>query len=552
MTRRIPAALLAALAFALLAPSLPASAEEPGPPPGDLAGWIRRQDRQLAGGAAAGAIAEARERLAREPKSAEACYLLGRVLANTGKLDEGKAQFDAALALDANYGPAWRGMAKYHLLRKDGETAVREAQKAWDIDPTPEGRWILVNALVAKGDRAAAHRVLEEGLKKDPADNDLRYLYATLLSSEGLLRDAEREFRQVLANLPDHAPARQALIEILSNTGRRDEAVVECREAVKRAPKDPDSQFLLGKLVQFLLGEKDYSRAAALMEGILAADLPPDLRERAEKSLKAFRSALDQPQAAGSGEDPPDIDEKDLLKKLESRAVEERRGALETLLLHKLYYVPYGVVRCVWDEDETVRLYAVRLIGRNGDESLVGMLDALLFGPGKTEASPAVRVQAVRALGRIHSAASLPVLLGVITETEPEMLRAALQAFRDSPAGKSFVDDPDALVPPGEVEAVKGRVAKWWFEDPTALQWRCKAAEEIAQGGFWNLKLASRVVVWVDEERPRVRAAMLDCMALLTKDDSWRSLPTGTKEERAAAKERASAALVALLNPVKK
>jgi tetratricopeptide (TPR) repeat protein len=536
------------LSLALLAAAPPAAAQDPGARPGDLAGWIRRQDEQLVGGAADRALAEARDRAAKEPKSAEACFLLGRVLGNTGKLEEAKAQFEAALALDADCSPALRAMAKIHLQRREFETAVCEAQRAWDVDPTPEGRFILVKVLTAKGDRAAAHRLLEEGLKKDPADNDLRFLYSTLLCSEGLYRDAEREVRQVLANVPDHAPAFQVLIEILSNTGRRVDAAAEFKEAIKRDPKNAGLRVFCR---DFLVEGKDLAGAADQMEEVLKLDISPEGRVRAKADIAALRAAADRSTGPRGAAEQDDLDEGDVLRRLQSKVVEERRGALELLLQHRLNFIPLAALRCAGDEDDTVRLYAVRLIGKNPDDANVGLLDVVLFHGGKKDPSIAVRVQAVTALGRINSPASLPVLVRALEEPEPEMVRATLAALRDSPAGKSFVDDPGAVGPP-DFEAVRARVAKWWFEDPTAGQWRRKAAEAIGRGEARNLGLAAYLIPWVEEEDAGIRAAMLECMALLTKDDAWRSTATGTRQERTAARDRAFAVLAELQKPVKK
>lgn len=540
MIRRLPAA---AAALALLAAVAVASAQDGAPPADGLAEAMRRQDALLQDGGGEKALSEARERAAKEPKSAEALYLLGRILGNLGKIDEAKAQFDGAIEQDGHYAPAWRGLAVVHASRKELETAEREARKAFELDGSTESCYLLVNCLLAKGDRAGARKLLQDELVKNPGDDRLRTVYGIQLMQEGFYREAERELRQVLVKHPADATVRGAVVSVLFKTGRKDEAVKECVEAVKRAPRDQEALGLLVEFAQVLATSRDFERGEALMEGALAADLTAELKEKVTQHLKEFHAAAADARAravgGGTGADE-DIDEKEILRRLEEGTVEERRSAMKVLWEHNLNFIPKAVLRRAGDEDETVRLYAVRLVGRYGDGSHVGLIEFLLFHTGKKEPSVAVRAQTVLALGRIAartgSPAALPVAIRAVEESaEPEVLRAALQAVREI-TGRSFTDDPDALVPDKDVAGLRARVAAWWFDDPAARLWRRKAAGAIGEAG--DRGLAWYVVPWVKEEDAGMRTAMLDCMARITRDEGWRAFATGTAEERAAAADR--------------
>lgn len=525
-----PASSGAALVL-LLAASLPAAAEEPEAPPRDLAGRIRRQDGMVARGETERALAEARERAAREPRDPEALYLLGRVLGNAGKVEEARVQFEGALELDVHYPPAWRGMALVHLRQREYETAAREARKAFELDPSVESVVILANCLQAKGDRPGAHRVLQEALAKSPGDNDLRSFYASLLINDQLYRDAEKELRQVIASEPGHLPARQALVFLLVNTGRRDEAAAECREAARRSPGDPRPRLLLRDL---LVEKEDFAGAAAVMEEALKLDLSPADRAKAAKDLEGLRAAAEAPRE----ERPPDPAE--VLKKLESTDAAERREAMRTLWERDLRFLPEAALRRVTDPDEGVRVYAVRLLGRYGDARAAGLLEVVLFHPKDRDPSAAVRAAAAEALGRLGTPAALPVLMRAVGEPEEGVFRAAVRGVQVL-TGKCLLGDPEAPVPEAEGAAIRERYRRWWLENPTGRHWRRKTAEAV--GGSGMRSLAWYVVPWILEDDPRTRASALDCMAVLTGDAGWRTVAASTPEERAAARDRAYRAL---------
>lgn len=515
--------------YLLLLSSFSAGAQEAKPP--DLASRMLRQDQMLAAGETEKALAEARDRVERDRKDPEAQYLLGRVLGNAGKVEEARSCFEGALELDIGYAPAWRGMALVHLKGRDVETAAREARKAFDLDGTPESRILLVQCLYEKGERPAAYRLLQEALAAAPGDNDLRSFYATLLFEERLYQQAEKELRQVLASDPGHLPARQTLVVLLVNTGRPDEASAECREAVKRSPGDLRFRLLLRDI---LVGKHDFPGASAVMEEVLRLDLSPEDRVKAEGDLKKLREAAER---AGG---PRPLDEKDVLAALDSPDALRRREAMRTLWERDISFLPDAAVRRLTDPDEVVRTYAVRLLGRHGDARAAGLLEVLLFHPRDRDASAAVRSQAALAVAAIGGAAALPVLVRALEDPEPEVLGAAIRGIA-SVTGKCLVDDPFAPIPEADRPAVRERYRKWWMESPTGRQWRAKAARAAGEAGMRSL--VQYAVPWLDEDDPAIRAAVLEAMALLTKDESWRAVPTESPEERAGARSRAEAAV---------
>ncbi|MCK6481963.1 MAG: HEAT repeat domain-containing protein, partial [Planctomycetes bacterium] len=451
---------------------------------------------------------------------------------NTDRLEEARSRFEGALELDINYAPAWRGLALVHLKRKEFDTAVREARRAFELDPSMEHRVLLVQSLYEGGERPAAYRLLQEEIAAKPGDQDLRAFYATLLFNEKLYRECEKELRQVLAAAPGHLPARQTLVLLLVQTGRPGEAADQCREAVKLSPGDPRFLLLLRDL---LVDEGDFGGAAAAVKELSKLDLPEAKRKLVEEDLQRLLAAAADP----SSRRAPDPEK--VLQRLDSPDVLQRREAMRTLWEQELNFLPDAAVRRISDIDETVRLYAAKLLGRYGSASAAGLLEVVLFHPKDRDGSVQVRAQAALSMAEIGGVAVLPVLFRALEEPEPEVLRSAVLGIRRT-TGKCFVEDPFAPVPEAERPALRDRYRRWWMEEPTGRLWRRKAAAAAGDSGMRSL--VAYAVPWVLEEDPAMRAAALDAVARLRKDPGYRDLPTATMEERAAARERLQAALV--------
>ena len=519
-----------ALALALAIPAAAARAEEPAAPVG-LEALMRRQDEQIGRGEAAAAVAEARERLARDGNDPEARYLVGRALALSGDRDGARAQFGAALDIDPRYAPGWRGMAGIHILAKDYEAAVRDARKAWEYGGDGESLRVLVTALYRKGDRAAAHALLAEELGRRPGQTDLRLLFAGILFEDGNLQEAEREARQVVAAVPEGVEGRQILVMVLYRTGQKAAAIAECRELLRRSPKDVQFLVLLRDL---LVEQREFSDAAAVMEQLLACELPDDLRARAVENLKQLRLA-----AAAPKEGTP-IDRKELPEMLKDEDPEKRREAMRVIVDQGLVFTHEGtLLRLLSDKDETVRLYAIRLVGRSGRPEHAWILDLLLFHPDDKEDSEHMAARAAEALGDLGGAEGLPVLFRCVAlRPEEPVLRASLGSIRKI-TGRSFLEDHDAAIPEAAREGVKAEAARWWAEHPTGRHWKRKAAAAI--GGMKQGALMRYVVFWVADDDAATRAAALDALASFTGDPKWRDAPTETIEQRTAVLERAAA-----------
>ena len=133
------------------------------------------------------------------------------------------------------------------------------------------------------------------------------------------------------------------------------------------------------------LPSSDLGCAAAVTEQILACELPDDVRARATESLTQPRLA------AASAKETAPLERKDLWETLQDENPEKRREAMRVIVEQGLRITHEGsLLRLLADRDETVRLYAIRLVVRDGNPEHAWILDLLLFHPDDRSKSEVV------------------------------------------------------------------------------------------------------------------------------------------------------------------
>jgi putative PEP-CTERM system TPR-repeat lipoprotein len=136
-------------------------------------------------------------------KSAPLLTLRGEALLATGKADEAKQAFDQALTLNANAGDALLGLARY---------------------------------AIAKQDRDAAERYINEAVAKDTKNPDVFMAHGTMLRTQGKADEAIAAFDKALALDPHHRTAHIEKAYIDITRGKFPEAKTEIDAAEKNAP----------------------------------------------------------------------------------------------------------------------------------------------------------------------------------------------------------------------------------------------------------------------------------------------------------------------------
>ena len=181
--------------------------------------------------------------LALRPTDAEAHSQRGFVREQMGDLNGAMADYNQAIALDADQGAAllFRG----RLLSDAGQLVAARADldRAVAVDPELPGLWYVRGITRLKqGDPQGALADLTEALDRQPYHVPARLRRAQLLAAKGQLDRAIADWTEVLAHQPDNIDAYVLRGIALHQSGRTAEAIADIRAALGLLPADAAGQ----------------------------------------------------------------------------------------------------------------------------------------------------------------------------------------------------------------------------------------------------------------------------------------------------------------------
>lgn len=329
-------------------------------------------------------------------------YLLGRMLGNTGRIEEARTKFEAALRLDAYFPWAYHGLGTCHAKREKFDDAVKAYRQALELSPDfLRSMEPLAGCLVQQGRVPEAEELLKKIVERNPTQPQalltlaklqaarIRYgeaivtvkKYLELLprDPEGLRilgycfrkgelwDDAVRLYTQMITENPDDFSAHRALGEIHLRKGEN-KLARESFEAALKTRGDVASPEMeeLRKLVDELTKRPDVEKKnpnqkspQQWLEILLNSSEP----ERCEEAMRVLRSA------------PPNmLDEqlfleinKGFLKALRLKHAPVVRALVLRHLISAPMYEPSALINLVSlfvdDPDARVRAMAVFFLG---------------------------------------------------------------------------------------------------------------------------------------------------------------------------------------------
>jgi tetratricopeptide (TPR) repeat protein len=174
---------------------------------------------------------------------------LGVALQSDGRLDEATAHYERAIALSADYAPAYNNLAT--ALRAGGRLgeAVATYGRAISLRPEyPEAHYNLANALLDEGKPGEAAEHFRLALRTIPASVDVHNNLGIALVGDGQIDEAIAEFRAALQVDSNSAISHRNLADALASRQRYDEAIDHFREAARLNPADGSAHYDLGSL----------------------------------------------------------------------------------------------------------------------------------------------------------------------------------------------------------------------------------------------------------------------------------------------------------------
>ena len=200
---------------------------------------------------------------------------LGVAFAEEGRLEEAADHYRRAIALKADYAPAYSNLGTALRAKGDLDASVASYERALALRPDfADAHYNLANALLDQRKPAAAADHFRAALVSLGGSADVHNNLGTALAAQGRVDAAIEEFREALRLEPDSARTHRNLGNALASHGSSDEALVELRRAVQLDSHDGQAHY---DLASVLLEARQYG--AAVDEFRAALDLQPSSAE---------------------------------------------------------------------------------------------------------------------------------------------------------------------------------------------------------------------------------------------------------------------------------
>jgi serine/threonine-protein kinase len=179
-------------------------------------------------------------------------YLKGRFHWNKRSsegFEKAREYFEAALARDPRYAPAYAGLADYHISVASWGLAPPDvawpsaraaAIKALDVDSSLADAHVSLAAFKTYYERnwAEGEREFQRARQLNPSDMNARVQYATYLTHLGRLDEARSETDEALLIDPLSATVNTCAAGVAYYSRQYDRAIDMCRKALELAPDD--------------------------------------------------------------------------------------------------------------------------------------------------------------------------------------------------------------------------------------------------------------------------------------------------------------------------
>ena len=181
----------------------------------------------------------------RDSKTESEIYArLGNVYMISNNLEAARMNFERAITVNPDSGPAYSYLGTLYDKKRQGAPAVAMFRKALEINPWDVvslhnlGLFYLNNSQFDEA-LTQLNRVLELAPEHAGAHNDLAYLYG----QQGKYDLMEAEAKSALYYDPKKSPARYNLALLYLNTGRVEEAMAQYRAIIRTAPHDSSNAY---------------------------------------------------------------------------------------------------------------------------------------------------------------------------------------------------------------------------------------------------------------------------------------------------------------------
>ncbi len=175
--------------------------------------------------------------------------LLGATLFKSGKNQEAEKYLRISNELAPNFAKPWSDLGHLLVETRRPEEAVTVLENAVRLDPGEGDAWFnLGKARAMLGLGPQADQAFEKSFELDPERKALAY--AAEHQQAGRLEEAQKAYRDILANNPKNVDALRLLGTLAMNAGREHEAESLFRRTITYAPDYVEAHIALGRCMK--------------------------------------------------------------------------------------------------------------------------------------------------------------------------------------------------------------------------------------------------------------------------------------------------------------
>jgi tetratricopeptide (TPR) repeat protein len=220
----------------------------------------------------------------RDGESVAWCYSrLALFQLQAGRIRAAARACDAALSYEADYAPAFLARGRVLLARGAPHEAVADLRRAAGLNPLPEYRWTLADALRSAGSTEEAE-IVEAKLAGEGASQDPR-TFALYLSTRGHDRDRALQLAESELAVRSDVFTHDAVAWACAAAGRLEQARSSIRAALAHGTRDA-RLFLHAGLIAAAAGDAEEARRWLEKTSEIRQMLLPSERTRLQKELQ--------------------------------------------------------------------------------------------------------------------------------------------------------------------------------------------------------------------------------------------------------------------------
>jgi superkiller protein 3 len=209
-------------------------------------------------GKAEGALSILKDAIKASPEDPQLYVSLGNIYRSTGKYGEALDAFKQAIDLNENEADAYLGIGDTYIKKGDRKKAEEAYRKASEIDPTSYLSYLNLAAMYREDGRTDdAIEALKKVIQIKPDLHEVYVDIAELILSEdgGETKDRAKKLNEALTLVStslkaysDYSRGYEVRGKILAALGKKDEAIVELKKALKYDAENSKAREFLATL----------------------------------------------------------------------------------------------------------------------------------------------------------------------------------------------------------------------------------------------------------------------------------------------------------------